>query len=350
MDEIQRLYIEEHFHKSISDLWKEKLINLKAMEIKDGQSHKSVEEALDEWTLIDIVEAPGNARPYQCMCGKKLKRKYVVLHNLRKIEYNFGINCFEKYTQINANVVKQFLEEKLEINSEKEEILLSMENNLQKCHQFLLDYKNRLPNEYMEQLRLGIPLSTKQLSKVVEKLNNSRVYHVIKSFNTLDIDVINFINNMPSDERQKLIVELESGEVINTIEDIQKIKMEQIKKREQPIKKNNPPTPSATENNNQQSVVNESSDKSILIQSMYKQRIIKASSFLTEKQRDFWRSDLSLNQRTEISEYIIKGERVFGKDVIGDYRGLDRKVRDQIDLEIPLTDKQISKYGFTLIK
>lgn len=68
---------------------------------------------------------------------------------------------------------------------------------------------------------------------------------------------------------------------------------------------------------------------------------------LNKEQIDFWNGRMSLGQRKETAKYIIDGKNTIATEIIKDM-SIDEKLRKQIYLGLPLTEKQRKSLEFNI--
>ncbi|WP_304943611.1 hypothetical protein [Vallitalea guaymasensis] len=326
----QNEFIDKYIKKSAKDIWEEKLINLKGIVLNGEEDNQQIEDKINEWILVDIKVAEENTRPYKCVCGRTLRYQYVIKHKILDITYNLGCECVKKYTGIDSKLVNRVLLKKDELNSMVDEITRKLNESEIDRQLYLLDY-DEIPNMIRQQLLIGLPLTDKQLEKVfkvIGKDNNKKNYHkkVHNVMQELTKEQLEFLNELDYEDKQPLIISLMDGKKIYSMDELKGVELSNIALRK--VELNLPFT-----------------DKEVRdIKKGKKTEDIKyieiASKKLNKSQYEFWCSRMSLNQRKETAKYIVEGTNICDKRLVRG-KSLDKNIRRQIELGIPLTEKQM---------
>lgn len=326
----QRDFLEKNIKKSAGDLWEEELVRLRGIDIGEEITLENIENSINQWILVETKDGGEGLRPYKCLCGHLIRYQFIVKHRTLDITHKLGSECIKKYTGIDSKLAKKVLVEKKDINNQVEEIIRKIDTYDIKKQLFLLDYE-KLPAIRRKQLELGIPLTDRQLNKVFKLLDKSIKDKKHISKDTYDMltklkeDQLAFINSMSMEERQQLIVVLKDGKKVYSLEELKKLTASEIALREKEI------VVSSDFKGNQADSKNKSEQMKL---------IKEALKLLDEDQKQFWGTRMSLNQRIETARYIIdrmnivKPYEIRGKQ-------LDSKLRQQIYLGLPLTQKQM---------
>lgn len=329
----QMNFIKKNIKKSAKDIWEEELIKLRGFNIQDEITLEDIEKSISQWVLVETKDGGEGLRPYKCLCGRSIRYQFIVKHRTLDVTHKLGSECIKKYTGIDGKIAKKVLVEKREINSQVDEIIHKFNTYEIEKQLFLLDYEY-LPHVKRRQIELGLPLTDSQLKKVFKLLDQSLMHNKQTSKGTYEIlsnlqeKQLTFINGMSFEERQQLIVTLKDGRKVYTLDDLKKLATSEIALRE---KETIIPHVSKEKETVQ---IKSKSDKVKLIE--------KALKYLNNEQRQFWGTRMSLNQRIETAKYIIdrtnivKPHRVKGMQI-------DNKLRQQIYLGIPLTEKQMKR-------
>ncbi|MEK3992679.1 hypothetical protein [Robertmurraya sp. FSL R5-0851] len=165
LSEDQRNFLMEHTKQSKKSKWIETLANKKGIVLSDNMSLEAVEEMLDEWVLVDVLDGGYGSRPYECECGKSLRFQYIVYHKRDDTTYKLGETCFEHYTDLQPEVLKDIKTGFHLVDLERDEILLKFK---QKDNPDLTKYLvvDTIPLNIKQQIQLHIPLTNNQLAKV----------------------------------------------------------------------------------------------------------------------------------------------------------------------------------------
>ncbi|MFC0476925.1 hypothetical protein ACFFHF_17110 [Robertmurraya beringensis] len=224
LSEDQRSYIIKHTKQSKKSKWIETLAKKKGIVLSENMSLEVVEDKLDEWMLVDVLDGGYGNRPYECECGKSLRFQYIVYHKGDDKTYKLGETCFEHYTDLQPEVLKDILKGFHHVDLERDEILLKLK---QKRYPDLTKYLviDSIPAELKKQIQLLIPLSNSQLGNIQHLMNEhdlqikrNEVYKGLTSqqllvFNSLDskekVEVLTTISN-----RTGYLVDKEDAEMI----------------------------------------------------------------------------------------------------------------------------------------
>ncbi len=229
-----------------------------------------------------------------------------------------------------ARQLKKVLIEHQSMNTEVDEILSKLEEGMIHAQHYLLDYE-ALPQSSRDQLNLGLPLTDKQLNKVfqtIEKGEDDRKYPSRAAYaklRELKEQELAFINQLSPEDRKELVVCLKDGSKIYTLEALKDIVVSQIALRKERVPEDNRTNQLKSVDGNRRSQLN---------------RVKQALNLLNDEQRQFWGTRMSLQQRIETAPYIMeKSHMIEPYRIIG--KTIDKKIKQQIYLRLPLTQKQM---------
>ncbi|WP_071394243.1 DUF3895 domain-containing protein [Bacillus tuaregi] len=132
-------------------------------------SDQDLEQEIQLWEFIDLLDGGEGNRPYRCECGMSLRYQYIVKNIRSGAIKKFGRNHFEFHTGIPANIVKDIIKGFESIDYELDEILYKLENGWDRSLiKKIIDYKLEIPIEIYEQLQLRLPLLDKQMNRLAE--------------------------------------------------------------------------------------------------------------------------------------------------------------------------------------
>lgn len=338
MDELskeQQAFIQTHIKRSAKDIWQEELIRLRGIEVGEEVTLDEMETALNQWELVETKDGGAGLRPYKCLCGKSIRYQFIVRHRRKDITYKLGSECIKNYTGINTKVAKKVLIEHKTMNHQVDEIMTKCHEGVRHVQQYLLDEED-LPPLIRKQLELDLPLTDRQLQGVFRILDKNRsknkprgkvVYSVLKALKEQELA---YINSLSKEERKGLVVHLKDGSKVYTLEELKTITPTLIADRQD--KELGYATIKLQEHHRQQSE--------------HLNLVKQALHLLSEEQKNFWGTRMSLKQRIETAPYILEDSH---KVSLHQLRGkkLDNKLKQQIRLGLPLTDKQLEKLGLS---
>jgi hypothetical protein len=172
MSEAQREFMIEKMKQGKKSKWLEALARYKGVAISEEMSLEEISEQVNDWVLVDVLDGGRYCRPYQCECGKSLRHQYIVHHREKGVTYKLGQVCFEHYTKLPPEVLKNIRDGFYHIDLERDEILGKYYSGIRDDLGAWRDLD--LPDEIWEQVGLGLPLSSKQI-KWMESLRERKV-------------------------------------------------------------------------------------------------------------------------------------------------------------------------------
>lgn len=159
----QQNWINEFTSQRKRDKWFEGLARRKGIVLEHGMTDEDKSKIVDDWELVEILDGGEGNRPFRCECGTALRYQYTVYHPSENKTYHLGSTCIEHYTGLSADVVRDIKNGILQINTQRDEILLMIKNkefaNLQKY----LEMGIEVPESIRNQVKIGIPILKDQL-------------------------------------------------------------------------------------------------------------------------------------------------------------------------------------------
>ncbi|WP_163971086.1 hypothetical protein [Oceanobacillus halotolerans] len=172
LTEEQQAFIDKFIKQSKKSKWLEVLADKKGYNINNEDELGEIEYKIDDWVLEEVLDSGYGNREYRCECGKALRYQYIVRHTKTNKVHKLGETCFENYTSLTPEIIKDIKKEFYTINLERDEILFRMRRNeiteIEEYEEIML------PELIKEQLELGIALSYKQEEKLDKLLYEKR--------------------------------------------------------------------------------------------------------------------------------------------------------------------------------
>lgn len=168
LDEEQRAFLVEHSKQSKKSKWIESLARQKGIVVGPDMSYEEIEALIDDWILVDILDSGFGNRNYRCECGQPLRYQYLVHHKKEGKTYGLGSKCFSHHTNLTPAVVKDILDGFHTVDLERDEILVKFFRGQNDWDLSPFLYVDTIPEEYVVQFNLGLPLSMRQKAKVAK--------------------------------------------------------------------------------------------------------------------------------------------------------------------------------------
>jgi hypothetical protein len=165
----QQEFINQYIKQSKKSKWLEILAQKKGIVINLEDEAENVDEKIDDWILQEVLDSGYGNLFYQCECGRTLRYQYIVRHTSKNKVYKLGETCFEHYTGLSPSIIQDIKKGLHTINEERDEILLRLKNGEAADIEEYNDIE--IPELYLKQLELGLPLSTKQEAYLARKEN-----------------------------------------------------------------------------------------------------------------------------------------------------------------------------------
>jgi len=164
----QREYIQHFVKRGKQTAFARELAASKGVQITPTMSDKEVEQFIDDWLLVDYIDAGPNYREhqqYRCQCGRTLRHVYVVRHQRTGEQIRFGKEHFEEHTMIPAHCVKAILDGFQSVDYEMDELLVKMSDGWRFEASFpMMPDSFVMPRDIGEAVALGMPLLDRQVA------------------------------------------------------------------------------------------------------------------------------------------------------------------------------------------
>lgn len=183
----QKEYIQLHLKKGYRTVFANKLAKAKGVYIYQDAQLEEIEKILDEWILVDFIDHGKRSENVRCECGQTLRYQYIAEYIPTKERKSFSKDHLELHTGIDAKIVKEIKAGFDEINFERDEILIKLEQewtldqHLRLYDTNLEEIKPQLPQDIQDHLRLKLPLLDRQLSKlqlIIRTIREERIEQI----------------------------------------------------------------------------------------------------------------------------------------------------------------------------
>jgi hypothetical protein len=130
-------------------------------------SDRELENEIQQWEFIDLLDGGEGNRPFRCECGMPLRYQYIV-QNMETGEIRrFGKQHFEFHTGIPSSIVKDIIKGFEQLDYELDEILYKLDYGWDSSILTKMSsLKIGIPFDIQEQLNLELPLLDKQLNRL----------------------------------------------------------------------------------------------------------------------------------------------------------------------------------------
>ncbi|MFB8425097.1 hypothetical protein ACFC4S_24065 [Priestia megaterium] len=222
----QQTFLDTYAKQSKRSKWIESLCLKRGHSFKEGDPIPSY----DNWILEDMLDAGKGNRTYKCECGMPLRYQYIVYHITKDITYKLGEECLSNYTGLTPTAIKDVQESYHSIDLERDEILVKFKNkDLFNVSRYKYLFKNEKVSYYFEQVKLGLPLSSKQINKLkrldAEHKHAKKREKVIASLTEKQSDLLQSLSN----KEQKELVDKIINQEKNLIKELPGIPDQEIK-------------------------------------------------------------------------------------------------------------------------
>ncbi|WP_204524670.1 hypothetical protein [Litchfieldia alkalitelluris] len=158
----QQEFLASTLKQSKKSKWLEVLARSKGLTIRKETTIEELEEMIDDWVLLEVLDSGYGNRNYRCMCGAPLRYQYVVLNKKSGEEVGLGVECFKNHTNLSAQVVTDVIKEFHTLDLLRDEILVKVaRKQLFDINPYL--HIDNIPPTILEQAKLGIPLTDQQI-------------------------------------------------------------------------------------------------------------------------------------------------------------------------------------------
>lgn len=204
----QREFIEKYGKQGKKSKWIEAIARRKGIIVTEETPYEEIEPLVDDWVLVDVLDSGFGNRHYRCECGRSLRFQYRVLHKKEQKEYGYGVSCFEQHTNLSPDIVKDILKGFHTIDLERDEVLIKFSQGEHWNIKPYLHIEN-IPNEIVEQDRLGLPLTDKQKEKVLRLIEAYKEEQLFKkAYGLMDEKQKELFHSIRNKEQQELIIKL----------------------------------------------------------------------------------------------------------------------------------------------
>lgn len=229
LNEIQLQFIETHFKTTKTDKLIENMAKLKSFMPKMLlEQAKALDDSDCFASMWEVSFDHSQEYSYQCICGKRLKNRYVLRHKYKEIELHLGSTHYEHYCDIHITDVNRIVEEQEAYSKVKWEFEKKMAD-LDIVRMAILQQMPSLPKLYQQQLAIGLPLLDQQVAYLNQ---NKRLSHGIHTIMTMDAEMLHEVEALDAPRRSNFIIHLQSGEDIRSIHDVKALSYSEIRDRE----------------------------------------------------------------------------------------------------------------------
>lgn len=213
----QQEFLSESLKQSKKSKWLEVLARNKGINFREDISSEVLEQMIDDWVLIEILDSGFGQKNYRCKCGTHLRYQYVI-HNKKNGEtVGLGFKCFEHHTNLPFEVVRDIKMEFHKIDLMRDEILQKLEG-----HDYFditpYLYIESLPKTLVEQVNLQLPLTNNQINRL-ERLKENYDFHLRteKVLNRLTPNGREFLEGLPNREKVQLLTKMVNGDWVKAL-------------------------------------------------------------------------------------------------------------------------------------
>lgn len=164
LNQAQREFLENHIKQSKKSKWLEVLAKRKGISIELVMDMEALDAKIADWVLVDVLDGGFGKRPYRCECGQRIRFQYIVFHKEKNEKLKLGSTCFENYTHLSKEIVKDIKAGLHSIDLERDEILIKFRQG--ERSDFLLYGDMEIPDLMQKQVALGLPLSQRQVNQL----------------------------------------------------------------------------------------------------------------------------------------------------------------------------------------
>lgn len=156
---------------------------------KAGQGSEANDDVVDNWELVDYVDAGPNWRAKGelfCECGRSLRYQYIVKNRMTGEIKKFGKSHFADHTGIPSNLAKKIINGMEEIDFELDEILIKVKENWSLADERIygIDPEIELPKDIKGHLDCGLPLLNRQVRRLHQLIHEFTQEQQRKSYQT----------------------------------------------------------------------------------------------------------------------------------------------------------------------
>ncbi|MFC0559220.1 hypothetical protein [Halalkalibacter alkalisediminis] len=210
LNEQQVSFLTQRMKVKKKSRWLQVLANYKGINIDEKMSNEEIEERLEDWVLVDLLDGGYKKRPHKCDCGQSIRFQYIIENITEGTVRHLGENCFENYLSLPSNVIKDVKNGMYAIDLERDDILVKYKKNL---FYPLVSYMHvSIPQDIIDQYELGLPLSDHQIA-LVERLHAryEEEKKLSSLFQRLTIEQQQFVSKLNQEDRRELLLSTEDG-------------------------------------------------------------------------------------------------------------------------------------------
>lgn len=119
----QQQFLISHVKRGKRSMFANEMAKAKGISITETMTNDEIERLLEEWILIDYIDAGKVSNNLRCQCGRALRYQYVVKNLKNGDILRFGRDHFQEHTKLSPSIVKSVLKGLEEIDYERDEIL-----------------------------------------------------------------------------------------------------------------------------------------------------------------------------------------------------------------------------------
>jgi len=205
LSEEQREFLKRSVGQSKKSKWLEVLAKKKGVTVSEDISTEELEEIIDDWVLVEILDSGFGNRDYRCICGKPLRYQYVVVNKKKGEKVGLGETCFEHHTSLSSEVVKDIIKEFHQIDLERDEILHKVATKQTFDIEPFLEV-DTIPAIILEQALMGLPLTDKQVTYLKQlQYTYDRQQRLGKALGNLRPQARTFFEQLPNNQKNELL-------------------------------------------------------------------------------------------------------------------------------------------------
>jgi hypothetical protein len=214
----QRNFIQSTSKQSKKSKWLEILARRKGIVFSENLSLSQIIDTIDDWILQDVLDGGYGLRPYKCECGKPLRFQFIVHHTKEGKTYGLGETCFEHYTNLEPEILKDIKNGFYHIDLERDELLVKFEQgDLFNLNPYL---HLEVPEVIRKQVELELPLTDKQISIITKLLEEHKRKQRLDELEQRLKSTYDSLNT----EQKDFIAKLNRPDKIELLKEIGKIK------------------------------------------------------------------------------------------------------------------------------
>lgn len=228
-NEEQLEFITKAFNQTRNDRIIEDMSRLKSFV---PQGIKNIELLNDSDSLMAAWEVNvfrAESKIYRCICGKKIKNEYRLIHKHKEITLSLGAEHYRQYCGVSVSKVEKIREtyqKYIAVLDELTKLMRNGEYERQKC----LIYLDDLPDLMKNQLELGIPLNKSQIENLEKK--SSDYFKTISCLKKIETKLLDQMAELSESEQRAIIIKLKNGMEIISLNQLQNIDYDDICDRE----------------------------------------------------------------------------------------------------------------------